>query len=127
MIIKQRIKFGSAEKEIDELARKVLSGEKTATSSLLDYYRVGLKELSTVDDYMSVLDSSENEVAHVRVIRVEIVKFGDIQESFAVEEGDGTLANWMAIHSPYYSRLLDAIGKNLTDDTELVCEWFQVV
>ncbi len=125
--IKQQIQFGSAAKDIDELAQKVLSGEKTATSSLLDYYRKGLKEISSVDDYMSVLDSFGNPVAIIRVIKTEIKRFGDISESFAIEEGDGNLAQWKAIHHPYYSKLLSDINEELTNDTELVCEWFQLI
>ena len=127
MKIKQRIKFGNTDEDIDLLALKVLSGSKIATSSLLEYYRLGLKSLSTVDDYMAILDSSDNQVAVVRVVRIEIMKFGDIPESFAVEEGDGSLANWKMIHRYYYSGQLSAIGKELTNDTELVCEWFRIV
>lgn len=127
MKIKQWIKFGNTDEDIDLLALKVLSGSKIATSSLLEYYRLGLKSLSTVDDYMAILDSSDNQVAVVRVVRIEIMKFGDIPESFAVEEGDGSLANWKMIHRSYYSGQLSAIGKELTNDTELVCEWFRIV
>lgn len=127
MKIKQQIKFGSADEVIDELARKVLSGEKTATSSLLDYYKHGLKDSCTVDDYISILDSSDNQVAVARIVKSEIVRFENITESFAIEEGDGSLANWIMIHRPYYSHQLSVIGKELTDDTKLVCEWFQVV
>jgi len=125
--IKQQIKFGGTNKEIDELAQKVLSGEKIATSSLFDYYREGLKEMSFAGDYMSVLDSFGNQIAIVKIIKTEIKRFEDISESFAIEEGDGSLANWKAIHHPYYSRLLSDIGKELKDDTELVCEWFEMV
>lgn len=125
--IKQQIQFGCVAKDIDELAQKVLSGEKTATSSLLDYYRKGLKEISSVDDYMSVLSSSGNPVAIIRVIKTEIKRFGDISESFAIKEGDGNLAQWKAIHHPYYSKLLSDINEELTNDTELVCEWFQLI
>lgn len=127
MRISRQIKFGGTDKDTDDLARKVLCGEKIATSSLLDYYRKGLKGLSTVDDYMGILDSSGNQIAIVRVVKVEIIRFGDITESFAIEEGDGNLVNWKAIHQPYYSDQLSAIGKELTDSTELVCEWFRVV
>lgn len=127
MKIKQQIKFGSADEVIDELARKVLSGEKTATLSLLDYYKHGLKDSCTVDDYISILDSSDNQVAVARIVKSEIVRFEIITESFAIEEGDGSLANWIMIHRPYYSHQLSVIGKELTDDTKLVCEWFQVV
>lgn len=112
---------------MDELASKVLTGEKTATSSLLHYYKENLKKLSTVNDYMAILDSSDNQIAVVRVVKTEIVKFGDVSESFAIDEGDGNLDNWLNIHRPYYSNQLLLIGKELDNNTELICEWFQVV
>ena len=127
MIIKEKIKFGNTKKEMDELANKVLTGKKTATSSLLDYYRKNLKKLSTINDYMAVLDSSDNQIAIVRIVKTEIVKFGNITESFAQDEGDDSLANWLNIHKAYYSDKLSLIGKKLEDDTELVCEWFQII
>lgn len=122
-----RIKFGSTSVEIDNLANKVLIGKKVATSSVLDYHLQGLKRKSKVEDCFSVLDSSEKEVAIVRIEKIEIVKFGDITENFAIEEGDGSLENWQAIHKLYYSKLLSEIGKELSSETPLVCEWFKVI
>ena len=127
MRIIQKVKFGSTDKDINELAQKVLNGEKIATCSLFDYYKAGIKKFSKEGDYMAVLNSSDKEVAIVKVTKIEIVRFGSISESFAIEEGDGSLANWKAIHYPYYTKLLSAIDKELTDDTELICEWFQLV
>ena len=105
----------------------VLTGEKVATSSLLDYYLEGLKKKSSVGDCLAVLDSCDNQIAIIKIVKTEIRRFGDITESFAIQEGDGSLTNWKAIHRPYYSKLLSSIGKQLTDNTELVCEWFQVI
>lgn len=123
----QQFKFGNTAKSIDELADKVLSGEKTATSSLFDYYSLKKKKLSKLGDYISILNSFDEEVAVVRIVKMEIIKFKDISESFAREEGDDNLQNWIAIHEQYYSKQLACIGKELTGDTELVCEWFCLV
>lgn len=123
----EKIQFGSIPHEMDDLANKVLTGEKVATSSLLDYYLNGLKKQSKVGDLFSILNSAEEEVATVRVEKIETIKFGDITEKFAIEEGDGSLKNWQAIHQPYYSRLLAAIGKELNAETLLLCEWFKIV
>jgi uncharacterized protein YhfF len=51
----------------DELAGKVLSGEKIAISSLYAYCRMNLKEISKVGDY-AILDSSGDEVCVVRIL-----------------------------------------------------------
>lgn len=120
-------KFGVEPKEIDNLAEMVASGTKTATSSLLEYYAAGKKTFSRLGEYISIQNSDNKEIAIVRIIKMEIVKFKDISETFAMEEGDGNLQNWTQIHRPYYSKLLSDIGSTLTDDTELVCEWFALV
>lgn len=125
MII-HNIKFGSKEKEIDDLAEKVLKGEKTATSSLLDYYTLGLKQLSQIGDLAYILNSRDEKLAIVKIEKIEIIRFKDITDAFAKEEGDGNFENWFNIHHSYYSQQLAKIGKQLTDDTELVCEWFTI-
>ena len=126
MNIIHKIKFGSSKKEIDELAEKVIKGEKIATSSLLEYYKAELKQPSKVGDYAYILNSSNEEVAIVKINKIEIRKFKDISETFAAQEGDENLQNWLNIHHPYYSKQLADIEKELTGDTELVCEWFHI-
>lgn len=121
----EKIKFGSLPSEMDELASKVITGEKIATSSLLDLYLIGKKKRSKEGNLFSILNSADEEVAIVRIEKIQIVKFKDITEEFAKEEGDGSLDNWKAIHIPYYSKLLSSIGKELGAETLLVCEWFK--
>ena len=95
MEIKHRIQFGC---DTDELADKVLSGEKTATSSLYDYSLMNQEEIK-VNEYASILDSQGKEKCIVKIERIEIVDFQDITEEFAVNEGDGCLENWIKIHT----------------------------
>lgn len=121
------VKFGSTPSEIDSLANKVLTGEKVATSSLLDYYVLGLKKRSKKGDKFAILDSADKKIAIVQIEKTKIIKFRDITEKFAIEEGDGSLENWLAIHKSYYSRLLAKIGKELNPETLLLCEWFKIV
>jgi len=90
----EKIRFSGSPRDIDDLANKVLAGEKVATSSLSDYYLIGLKKPGKVGDYFSVLNSLGEEVAIVIIEKIEIRKFRDITESFAIEEGDGSLINW---------------------------------
>lgn len=124
MEIKQTIQFGG---NTDELAAKVLSGEKTATSSLYEYYRLNQKRMSQVSDYAVILDARGNEVCIIQIERIEIIRFKNITETFARQEGDGDLCNWLNIHIAHYSEQLERMDKQLDADTELVCEWFKVV
>ena len=124
MEIKHRIQFGSA---TDELAEKVLTGDKIATSSLYDYYNMNLKEMIKEDEYAFILDSHGREICIIQMKRKEVVEFQNITEQFAIDEGDENLANWLKIHTEYYSLLLEKIGKRLTGETKILCEWFTVV
>ncbi len=123
----KKIQFGATADEIDDLAHKVITGEKIATSSLHDYYLIGKKKQSKIGDVFSILNSTKEEVARVEITKVELVKFGDITEQFAKEEGDSSLVNWLAIHQPYYSKLLSEIDKELNSEALLVCEWFEII
>ena len=124
MEVKHRIQFGNT---ADELAEKVLIGDKIATSSLYDYYSMNLKEMIKEDEYAFILDSHGREICIIQMKRKEVVEFQNITEQFAIDEGDENLANWLKIHTGYYSLLLEKIGKRLTGETKILCEWFTVV
>lgn len=124
MEIKHKIQFGNT---TDELAKKVLTGEKIATSSLYDYYSMNLKEMMKEKEYAYILDSHGKEICIIQINKIEIVEFQNITEKIAMDEGDGNLENWLKIHVEYYSMLLEKIGKKLTGETKLLCEWFTLV
>lgn len=124
MEIKHRIQFGC---NADELAMKVLSGKKTAISSLYDYHYKEYKDIIKVNEFASILDSHNKEICIIQITKIEIVKFENITEEFSIEEGDENLENWKNIHIKYYSSLLKKIGLELTGETKLLCEWFTVV
>lgn len=124
MEIRHKIQFGC---DADELAKKVLLGKKTATSSLYDYHCNEYKDMIKVNEFASILDSHNKEICIIQITKIEIVKFKNISEEFSIEEGDGSLENWKKIHTEYYSLLLKKIGLKLTGETKLLCEWFTVV
>ena len=67
MEIKHRIQFGC---DTDELADKVLSGEKTATSSLYDYSLMNQEEIK-VNECASILDSQGKEKCIVKIVVIK--------------------------------------------------------
>lgn len=95
----EKVKFGDSFAEIDDLANKVLSGEKVATSSLLIYHERGLKIKSTVGDYFSVLNSLDKEVAIVRIEKIEIIKFGNIVLIFGYFSCNGSVLSHKLIRA----------------------------
>ncbi len=72
-----------------------------------------------------VLDGQDAPVCIVRTTRVELRRFGDVDEQFAWDEGEGdrSLAYWREAHIVY----LASVGITIDDDTLVVLEWFELV
>ena len=116
--------FGDNPELADALLAAVLSGAKTATASSLweydDETPVPVKgELSIL------LDGAGRPRALVRTTSVEVVPFGEVDDEFALAEGedDGSLEAWREGHRRYFARVLD---RDVPDDMPVVCERFEL-
>lgn len=119
------IQFGGTKEEQTELAELVLNSEKKATSSLKILQDLGLTKESRVGDMWSICDGEGIELCRTVVEKVEIRLFGQVDEAFAILEGDGSFINWYEIHFNYYKMLLERHGLELTNETELECVYFR--
>lgn len=117
------IQFGGTEEEQNELANLVKIGEKTATSSLVEIQQE--EDLTQIGDIWKIHDGKSRFICFVEVENVVLKKFSEIDEEFALLEGDGSLKNWTRIHHSYYSFLLEKVGKQLSSETFLECVYFK--
>jgi uncharacterized protein YhfF len=125
--------FGFPGPQRDRLVAAVLCGEKTATSSLrLEYQPEGEDELPRPGMRWVVVDSDERPVAVIETNEVRVVRAGDVDKRFAIDEGEGfrSVADWRAAHERFWSS--DAYRKEvgavtIDDDTPVVCERFTLV
>ena len=104
-------------------AAGVLSGEKMATSSLAADYPVPPRP----GDHAVVAELDGTPRAVIEYLSVGRMRFDEADEAFARAEGDGTLANWQAIHRRYYGTRCAAHGMELHDGTELLRMFFRRV
>jgi uncharacterized protein YhfF len=117
----------------DKLVAAVLRGEKTATASLrLEYEPEGQDELPLPGSRSVVADSDERPVAVIETSEVRIVRAGDVDEQFAIDEGEGfeSVADWRAAHERFWGSddyRLAVGGVDVDDDTLVVCERFRLV
>ena len=117
------IQFGGTHEEQSELANLVEIGEKTATSSLVEIKQE--EDLTQIGDIWEIHDGKNHFICFVEVENVVFKKFSEVDEEFALLEGDGSLKNWTQIHHSYYSFLLEKIGKQLSSETLLECVYFK--
>ena len=118
--------FGGAP---DELARLVLQGEKTATSSAYDIYQVKNQPLPQAGEYSVILNSKREAVCIIRTTKVQILPFDKVDEQHARKEGEGdkSLNYRRKIHRDFFKAALQKIGLSFDESRKVVCEEFEVV
>jgi uncharacterized protein YhfF/predicted MFS family arabinose efflux permease len=107
------------------LGRLVLEGPKRATAGVLEEYREEGEPLPRVGDHSVVLDGEGMPLCVIRTTRVEVRRFGEVDEEFAWVEGEGdrSLRWWRDAHLGAWARR----GRAVDDDTLMVLERFELV
>ena len=87
-----------------------------------------------VGDRELVVDSAGRGVAVIETIEVGIKRMGDVELSFAIDEGEGfeTLEEWRDAHVRFFTspEMVELLGEPrvvIDDDTAVVCSRFRVV
>jgi len=119
----------------DRLVAAVLSGEKTATSSLLLEYELDPGEkFPEVGSRSVVIDSDKNSVCVIETTEVRILPLQEVDEQFARDEGEGfrSVAEWRAAHEAFWqsTEMRAALGRpefTVDDETLIVAERFRVL
>ncbi|BDR57232.1 ASCH domain-containing protein [Xylocopilactobacillus apis] len=117
--------FGDNPKTADELAKLVLEGKKTATSSRF----VKGDKLPQVGEYNIILDGQGHPVCITQTLSVEIMPFKNVSAEHAYLEGedDRTLASWRNVHRDFFTRECLDEGKTFTEEIPCVCEVFKAI
>ena len=113
--------------DADKLGALVVSGIKTATSSLYWGYAAESEALPQPGDLSIIINWAGEPLCLIRTTQVHLLPFNQVDAQFAVDEGDGSLDNWRQVHWAYYSRMCKAIGQEPAEDMPVVCERFEVL
>ena len=108
-----------------ELALLVRDGPKRATAGLAAEYEEENESLPMVGDLSLILDGQGGPVCVIRTTQVEVRRFGDVDDAFAWDEGEGdrTLAWWRRAHV----RFFEQFDNRVDDDTPMVLERFELL
>ena len=120
------IEFGTPGEFRDELNDLVLKGIKRATSGTLEWdYQANDEPIEKVGEKLAVLSSEGKHVATIQATRVEIVRFADVPDEFALAEGEGDHSgdDYRVSHLRYWSKQ----GLEITDDTQIVLLYFESI
>ena len=120
------IEFGNPGASRDKLISFILDGNKRATAGTLQWDYVAENEpIEHVGEKLAVLDNLNQHVATIQATRVEVKRFVDVPDEFALAEAEGDLNgdDFRASHHSFWSKL----GLEIKDDTEIVLVYFDLV
>lgn len=116
-----RFRFGDSRRICDLLTPLAISGQKRGTCWA--YRDAGITEpVLEVGDRAIYTDWDGNPVLVVEFTKIEIHRFEDVPDEFALSEGEGTVAEWRRHHIDWFER-----EGGWSPDMEVVCENFRVV
>ena len=111
----------------DELADLVLCGEKTATSSAYELYKLENEPLPQAGSFDVILDSQEKAVCIVEITKVSVLPFNEVSADHAFKEGDKSLAYWQQVHQAFFTECLAESGLEFSQEMGVVLEEFRKV
>jgi uncharacterized protein YhfF len=119
------IEFGTPGKSRETLVNLVLHGSKRATAGLVHDYANEGEPLEHVGELLAMVDNDGVHVGTLRVTRVEIFRFADVPDEFALAEAEGDLnaADFRASHLSYWT----GVGEIIDDDTKVVTVYFDLL
>ena len=119
------IEFGSPGKSRENLINFIINGNKRATAGLASDYAKEGEEVEFVGECLAMVDNDMRHVATLQVTRVEVTRFADVPDEFALAEAEGDLnaADFRASHSEYWTKA----GETITDDTMINQVYFALL
>lgn len=109
-----------------KLISLILDGNKRATAGTLEWDYIAENEpIEVVGEKLAVLDNHNRHVATIQVTRVEVKRFADVPDEFALAEAEGDLSgdDFRASHFAYWSEQ----GLDIKAETEIVLVYFDLV
>lgn len=115
--------------DADKLAKLVLEGTKTSTSSLHYWYGIENEPLPGTGQYSVILDSNGDAVCVIKTTKVYVVPFSEVSDHHAWKEGEGdrSLSYWRATHQSFFTEELEQVGLPFDTTMDVVCEEFEIV
>jgi uncharacterized protein YhfF len=120
------VEFGNPGDSRDKLISLILDGNKRATAGTLEWDYVAENEpIEAEGEKLAVLDNQNRHVATIQATRVEVKKFAEVPDEFALAEAEGDLSgdDFRASHFAFWSKL----GLDIQAETEIVLVYFDLV
>jgi uncharacterized protein YhfF len=121
--------WGDSPELADELGKLIVQGSKSATCSALWEWQARGDPLPEAGLITIALDGHSQPLCIVETVEVAVRTYNEVDADFARDEGEGDLSlqYWREAHRNYFSRVLQKIGREFSEEMPLVCERFRVI
>jgi len=119
------MEFGTPGKSRETIVNFVVHGNKRATAGMAAEYETEGEVIEYIGECLAMLDNDSQHIATLQVTRVDISRFADVPDEFALAEAEGDLnaADFRASHYDFWTR----IGETITDDTMINQIYFDLL
>lgn len=119
------IEFGTPGISRESLVNLVLHGQKRATAALLSEYQSEGEQIEHVGELLAMTNNDGQHVGTLRVTQVDVMRFADVPDRFAIAEAEGDLdaADFRTSHRSYWENT----GEVVEDDTLVVTVYFDLL
>jgi uncharacterized protein YhfF len=113
----------------DELGALIVQGIKTGTCSALWEWENEGNPIPEVGLVTIALDGRGEPLCIVETTEVSIHNYNKVDADFARSEGEGDLSleYWREAHRNFFSRSLQKIDREFSEEMPLVCERFKMI
>ena len=119
------MEFGTPGKSRETIVNFVVHGNKRATAGMAAEYETEGEVIEYIGECLAMLDNDSQHIATLQVTRVDISRFADVPDEFALAEAEGDLnaADFRASHFDFWTRA----GETITDDTMINQIYFDLL
>lgn len=120
------IEFGNPGSSRNALNDLIFHGNKRATAGTLKWdYEAEGESVETIGERLAILDNNRTHVGTIEVRKVDVVKFSEVPDEFALAEAEGDLDgnDFRASHLDFWSKN----GLEITGETKIVLVYFDLV
>jgi uncharacterized protein YhfF len=119
------IEFGDDAEMRDRLLDFVFKGNKRATAAMLDYDYEEDEPVEALGEIFILVGNENEPVGKIQVTRVDVVRFDEVPDEFALAEAEGDLTgdDFRKSHREFW----EGCGYEVKPDSMVVCMYFDLI
>ena len=119
------LEFGDGAEMRDRLLDFVFNGNKRATAGMLEYDYDEDEPVESVGEIFILVGNENQPVGKIQITRVDVVRFDQVSDEFALAEAEGDLSgdDFRNSHRAFW----EGCGYEVKPESMVVCAYFELL